>query len=102
MLTDIMLYLATRSFGSAIWFYRGMMEEGGINIAPGTKIEVPTGMAKFPMEAPAYCIGPRSYMEKGFNIVHWSELERGGHFAAWETGKLFADEVMSFVKKIKG
>ena len=30
------------------------------------------------------------------------ELDRGGHFAAWETGRLFADEVMSFVKKIKG
>ena len=102
MLTSIMIYLTTRSFGTAIWFYRGMMEEGGVNMAPGTKVEVPTGMAKFPQEATAYCIGPRSYMEKGFNIVHWSELERGGHFAAWETGKLFADEVMSFVKKIKG
>ena len=102
MLTDIMIYLVTRSFNTAIWFYRGMMEEGGTNMAPGTKVNVPTGMAKFPQEAQAYCIGPRSYMEKGFNIVHWSELERGGHFAAWETGRLFADEMMSFVEKIKG
>ena len=102
MLTGIMIYLVTRSFNTAIWFYRGMMEEGGTSMAPGTRVEVPTGMAKFPQEAQAYCIGPRSYMEKGFNIVHWSELDRGGHFAAWETGRLFADEVMNFVKKIKG
>ncbi len=102
MLTDIMIYLVTRSFNTAIWFYRGMMEEGGTNMAPGTRVEVPTGMAKFPQEAQAYCIGPRGYMEKGFNIVHWSEPERGGHFAAWETGRLFADDVMNFVKKIKG
>lgn len=101
MLTDIMIYLVTRTFNTATWFYRGFMEEGGASMAPGTRVEVPTGIAKFPQEAQAYCFGPRSYMEKGYNIIHWSEPERGGHFAAWETATLFCDDVRRFMKKVR-
>lgn len=101
MLTDIMIYLVTETFNTATWFYRGYMEEGGASMEPGTRVEVPTGMAKFPGEALSYCLGPRGYMEKGYNVVHWSEPDRGGHFAAFENPVGFATDVSAFAAQIK-
>jgi pimeloyl-ACP methyl ester carboxylesterase len=95
-----MLYIATDTFGTATWFYRGMMEEGGTNMAPGTKVEVPTGIANFPKEFLTF--PPRSMVEKGYNIVRWSDFDKGGHFAALETGDVFANDVSAFVAQVKG
>ena len=100
ILTNIMIYLVTGTFGTATWFYRGMMEEGGTNMAPGTRIEVPTGIANFPKEFLVF--PPRSMVEKGYNITRWTDFEHGGHFAALETGAVFADDVLAFVKQVKG
>lgn len=100
LLTSVMLYLVTERFNTSIWFYRGYVEEGAM-MAPGTRVEVPTGMARFPHEAEAYCIGPRSYMEKGFNIVHWSDMDKGGHFGAFENPEGFAADVAAFTAKMK-
>jgi microsomal epoxide hydrolase len=99
LLTNIMIYLVTRTFNTATWFYRGMFEEGGTNMAPGTRVEVPTGIANFPKEFITF--PPRSMVEKGYNVIHWTDFERGGHFAALETGTVFADDVRAFVALVK-
>lgn len=99
LLTSVMIYLTTRTFNTATWFYRGMMEEGGTNMAPGTRIDIPVGIANYPKEFLVF--PPRSMMDKGFNIVHWADFDHGGHFAAMETGSVFADDVRSFVNKVK-
>lgn len=99
ILTGVMIYLVTKSFNTATWFYRGFLEEGGA-MAPGTKVEVPTGIANFPKEFLFF--PPRSLVEKGYNVVRWTDFERGGHFAALETGKLFADDLSAFVAGVKG
>jgi pimeloyl-ACP methyl ester carboxylesterase len=37
---------------------------------------------------------PRSWTEKAYtNLVHFNELDRGGHFAAWEQPELYASEL---------
>jgi pimeloyl-ACP methyl ester carboxylesterase len=37
---------------------------------------------------------PRSWMEQRYaNLVYWNELDRGGHFAAWEQPELFVGEL---------
>jgi len=100
LITNIMIYLVTRTFNTATWFYRGMFEEGGTNMAPGTQVEVPTGVAAFPGEL--FTFPPRSMAEKGYNIIHWSDFDKGGHFAALETGHVFAEDVQGFIKKIRG
>jgi microsomal epoxide hydrolase len=41
-------------------------------------------------------------VEKGYNIARWSDFEHGGHFAALETGAVFADDVAAFVNQVKG
>lgn len=100
LLTNIMIYLVTGTFNTATWFYRGMFEEGGTSMASGTKVEIPTGIANYPKEFIAF--PPRSMVGKGYNVVRWTDFEHGGHFAALETGKVFADDVLGFVKQVKG
>ena len=99
LLTNVMIYLVTRSFNTASWIYRGRLDEGGVFMAPGTRVRVPAGIAVFPKEP--FAFPPRSMVEKGYPVVRWTELERGGHFAAMETGRVFADEVRAFVKQIR-
>jgi len=45
---------------------------------------------------PAGPISPRQVVALDFNITRWSIMDRGGHFAAWETPKTFAREVATF------
>lgn len=99
LLTNVMIYLVTRTFNTATWFYRGMFEEGGTNIPAGEKVEVPTGIANFPKEFMPF--PPRSMVEKSFNVARWASFEHGGHFAAMETKSVFADEVRVFVNQVK-
>jgi pimeloyl-ACP methyl ester carboxylesterase len=41
---------------------------------------------------------PRSYIEKGFNIQHWTEMPAGGHFAAMEQPNLLANDITDFFR----
>ena len=57
----------------------------------GQTVALPTGCSIFPKEI---IPTPRSWAEVRYpNIVHWNELDRGGHFAAFEQPELFVDEV---------
>ncbi|NII58634.1 alpha/beta fold hydrolase [Sphingomonas aerolata] len=90
LLTNIMLYLVEGSFITSTWMYRGRMLEGSGELPAGSRIKVPTGVAAFP--DPVFPPPPRSQARKTYNIVHWSEMEAGGHFAALEQpGLLLAD-----------
>ena len=54
-------------------------------------VSLPTGCSIFPKEIVPV---PRSWAEKRYrNIVYWNELDRGGHFAAFEQPALFVDEL---------
>lgn len=99
LLTNIMIYLVTNTFGTSTWFYRGFRDERGSFFEPGTVVDVPTAIAVFPKELVPF--PPRSMVEKAYNVVRWTEFERGGHFAAMETGKVFADEVLAFSRSLK-
>ncbi len=95
LLTNIMIYLTTRSFLSATWIYRGMFLEGGFTIPEGRRIEVPTGVAAFPHDLLAF--PPRAMVDRGYNIVRWTDMPRGGHFASLEEPELFLADVRGFV-----
>jgi pimeloyl-ACP methyl ester carboxylesterase len=99
LLTNIMLYLVTRSFASASWMYRGFFAEQPNHIAAGTRIEVPVGFAAFP--DPVYSPPPRSLVEKAYNITRWTDMPRGGHFAALEEPDLFVDDLRAFARTIR-
>ena len=62
-------------------------------------VDVPTGCSIFPKEI----LRPsRRWAEKRFtDIRHWNELDRGGHFAAFEQPELFVDEVRAFFRLVR-
>jgi microsomal epoxide hydrolase len=95
MLTNIMIYLTTRSFLSATWIYRGMFLEGGFAIPDGRRIEVPTGIASFPHDLLLF--PPPPMVERGYNVVHWTDMPRGGHFASLEEPELLLADLRAFV-----
>jgi len=100
LLTNIMVYLVTGTFNTASWIYYGRREEGGRVLSPdGRRVEVPTAVALFPAEMLAW--PPRSYVERVYNITHWSEMSRGGHFAALEQPEILIDDLRSFARSLR-
>ncbi len=97
LLANVTLYWLTQTIHSSIRIYN---ENSKKPLALGEKdfIKVPVGFAKFPKELPT---PPRSYIEKGFNIQHWTEMPAGGHFAAMEQPNLLAKDITEFFKTIR-
>ena len=59
---------------------------------------VPNGVAVFPREiAPAI----RRFAEPSNNIVHWTEFDQGGHFAAMEQPQLLVEDIRSFFRLVR-
>lgn len=100
LLTNIMVYLVTGSFNSASWIYYGRREEGGRLLSPeGKRVEVPTAVALFPAELLSW--PPRSYVERVYNISRWTEMPRGGHFAALEQPDLLVEDIRAFARTLR-
>ncbi|MBW4707971.1 epoxide hydrolase [Roseobacter sp. YSTF-M11] len=101
LLTNIMIYITTRTFNTASWIYYGRREEGGRTLSPeGKRVEVPTGCAVFPAEMLNW--PPRSYAERIYNIQHWTEMPRGGHFAAMEEPERLLNDIRKFARRVRG
>ena len=99
LLTNIMIYLVTNSFNTASWIYFGRREEGGRAMNIEGKVNTPTGCAVFPKEFLSW--PPKSYVERLYNVLHWTEMPSGGHFAAMEEPNLLLNDILSFANKIK-
>ena len=100
LLTNIMIYLITKTFNTASWIYYGRTEEGGrILSLEGKRVEVPTAAALFPAELLSW--PPRSYAERIYNIKQWTEMPRGGHFAALEQPDLLIEDIRTFARSIR-
>jgi pimeloyl-ACP methyl ester carboxylesterase len=96
MLDNITLYWLTDTAASSARIY---FEHAGIISKGNTgRIELPVGCSIFPGEiVPA----PRSWAERFYpKLIHWNELDRGGHFAAWEQPALFAKEMRDYLGKL--
>lgn len=94
MLDNVMLYWLTRSGASSARLYWESF--GGRR---DDEIPTPTGCSIFPKE-----VFPcsRRWAEKRFtNIIHWNELDRGGHFAAFEQPELFVTELRDCFRSMR-
>ena len=101
LLTNVMLYLVTRTFGTATWMYRGLFEDvAGKPVPPKSRVERPVGIARFPVDLIPF--PPRSMVEKHLNVVRWTEFKRGGHFAAMERPQDFIEDVRAFGREMDG
>jgi len=99
LLSNIMVYLVTKTFNTASWIYYGRREEGGRHLPKeGLPIKVPTAVALFPKEYLEWA--PRSYVERIYNIQRWTEMSKGGHFAALEQPDLLVKDIRDFAKSL--
>jgi len=62
---------------------------------------VPTGYAAFPREMTS--LAPvRSALERDFNLTHYTQMPKGGHFGCFEQPKLFVGDVRDFFRTVRG
>ncbi|XP_061546506.1 epoxide hydrolase 1 isoform X1 [Phycodurus eques] len=100
LLTNIMIYWTTGSIVSSMRFYKENLQ-GNLDdrVDSRTGIFVPTGLAAFPGEL-MHC--PKSWAQIRFhNIVSYTFMPRGGHFAAFEEPQLLASDLIQFVRKVE-
>jgi pimeloyl-ACP methyl ester carboxylesterase len=95
ILDNITLYWLTNTGVSAsrlYWEYRG----GFFN----TKgVSIPVAVSVFPGEQYE---APRSWAEKAYpNLIYFNEVDKGGHFAAWEQPGLFSEEVRAAFRSLR-
>lgn len=98
LLTTISLYWFTRSMPSAIRLYWEGRQRP-LHFAAGERVNVPVGIAHFPCELP---IPPRRYVERGYNVTRWTQMSKGGHFAAIEEPAALAEDIRAFVRSLRG
>lgn len=92
LLTNVMLYWLTGTGASSAHLYYEAMHSVHWP-APST---VPTGVAVF-----AEDVSIRRYAEQLQPIVHWSEFDRGGHFAALEAPDLITGDIRKFFRALR-
>ena len=95
LLDNVMLYWLTETAASSARLYWESFGRRRVMHA----VAVPTGVAVFPKEI----VTPvRRWMEPNFtNIQHWSEMPKGGHFAAFEQPELFVRDVRAFFSRVR-
>jgi pimeloyl-ACP methyl ester carboxylesterase len=80
-------------------FRREGAQAGG---GPFNAFDIPTlpvAVTVFPAEIYQ---APRSWGERSFgNLIHWNEVDKGGHFAAWEQPELFAEEIRAAFRSLR-
>ncbi len=98
LLTNVMIYLVNDAIATSVWYYAAFFLEGGSGLEPDMRCETPTGFANFPGEK-LYAPPPRSWCERAYNITHWSNMPRGGHFAAMEVPDLFVQDIKDWARQ---
>jgi pimeloyl-ACP methyl ester carboxylesterase len=97
LLTNVTLYWMTETIHSSFRLYY----EGGrapLHFGKGDFIGVPCAIARFPKEEP---FPPREWIERGYNVQHWTDMPRGGHFAAAEEPELLAEDIRAFFRRFR-
>jgi pimeloyl-ACP methyl ester carboxylesterase len=91
------MYWATETIASSMRLYLGERRNRW-RFHQGERIEVPAAAADFPKEIVR---PPREWAERIFaDLRRWTEMPRGGHFAAFEEPQLLADDVTRFLAEI--
>ena len=94
LLTNVTVYWVTATITSSARLYWEHMHSGE---KPGP-VTVPTGVARYPKEVLRF---PRPWVQRRYNVVHWAEMPRGGHFAAMEQPDLFVRDLREFLRKVR-
>ena len=95
MLDDITLYWVTRTANSASQLYY----ENAENNFNAVDISIPAAITVFPGEIYQ---APRTWAERSYHqLIYFNEVDKGGHFAAWEEPALFTEEVRKAFRTLR-
>jgi pimeloyl-ACP methyl ester carboxylesterase len=100
ILDNITLYWLTGTGASAArWYWElGRAQALAAGQAP-PEVSLPVGFTTFPGEI---FRAPRSWVERSYpNLVYFNEVDKGGHFAAWEEPELFAAELRAAFRSLR-
>jgi pimeloyl-ACP methyl ester carboxylesterase len=99
---NITLYWLTGTGASAARWYWDLGQAQAKALAAGQappEASLPVGFTTFPGEV---FRAPRSWVEKSYpNLIHFNEVDKGGHFAAWEEPELFSTEVRAAFRSLR-
>jgi len=95
LLTNVMLHWLGGP-NAPTWTYVFTAAGTGRKLPPGGRIQTPTGMHLFPQDITVP--PPDKWIKRAYNLVHRRDAAKGGHFAAFENGALFVDEVRKFFR----
>jgi pimeloyl-ACP methyl ester carboxylesterase len=102
VLDNITLYWLTGTGASAARSYWESYGAAAVATAAAQtppQVSVPVGFTTFPGEI---WRTPRSWVEQSYpNVIYFNEVDKGGHFAAWEEPKLFSEEVRAAFKSLR-
>jgi len=100
LITSFALYWLTGSFAGSVRFYADSFR------TPWTPchdrrptLQAPTGIAVFPYELVHV---PRALAQREAKLVHWTRMDRGGHFAAAEEPQRVVDDLRAFFRPLRG
>jgi epoxide hydrolase len=95
-LTDVTLYWVTGTVGSAMRIYRENRISGE-EASTLPRLQTPVAYADFPKEVYA---SPLSWIKQTYDVVQYTKMPKGGHFAALEQPNLLLDDIRKFFTKI--
>lgn len=104
LITSVMIYWVTQSMPSSARIYyeyqHNQARPESMTPFHSSGKPAPIGYALFPKEIN---VPPRAWVERssGGSLFHWTEMPRGGHFAAMEQPQLLVDDVRSFFRKLR-
>jgi pimeloyl-ACP methyl ester carboxylesterase len=96
LLDNVMLYWLTGTAHSAGRLYYEAQQTG--TLVADRRVEVPVGVAAFPAEI---IRPPRRWAEHRYDLRQWTEMPRGGHFAAFEEPDLLLEDVRKFFRSLR-
>jgi epoxide hydrolase len=104
LLTNVMIYWVTETMPSSTRIYyesqHNLPRPKSMSPFQSTGRPAPMGFALFPKEIN---VPPRAWVERGMGgeLTHWTEMARGGHFAALEQPQLLVEDVRAFFRKVR-
>jgi pimeloyl-ACP methyl ester carboxylesterase len=99
LITSFCLYWLTGTVSGSLRYYADSFATPWVpSHERQPTLEAPTGMAVFPRELVHV---PRALAEQASNLVHWSRMERGGHFAAAEEPELLVADLRAFFRPLR-
>ena len=97
ILDNIMFYWLTNSGASSARLYWESFNKA-FGRGEDNTVKLPTGVSSYPKEIVRT---PRTWAEQHYtNIRYWNDLDKGGHFAAFEQPKLFVGELRAFKRAL--